>query len=111
MIVKTLGLIKPATPGTPIQVTTDRSIVAHKIWVSPQPGVTQKTYLGRSTLTRIGDTPELRAIIKVFLPPSVSGFCPTFIIDGKSGNPLVLADYWVDADLAAQGLIIAYTEI
>ena len=106
MIVKSLGKIAPATAGTPVQCTTDRTIAAKVIFVSQVPATTGATYFGRSGMVKS----TLVGVIKAFLPPGASGFTDTLQIESDGGNPLSLADYWVDAANNSEGLIIAYLE-
>jgi hypothetical protein len=107
MIVKTLGKIAPSSAGTPVQCTTDRTIVAQKLLVSQIPGTSGNTFFGRSTLTKA----TYVGVIKGFLPATgANGFTDTLEIDADGGNPICLADYWVDADTNGQGLLIAYCE-
>ena len=106
MIIKTLGKIAPSSAGTPVQCTTDRTIVAQTILVSQIPATTGVTYFGRSGLVRA----SYANVIKGFLAPGASGFTDTLQIDAPQGNPFVLADYWVDAAVNSEGLVVAYVE-
>ena len=91
------GKIPVPTPGTPVALTTDKTITAHSIVVSQVPGTTGLTYLKN---IKTGTAITARA----FLAPG-PGYLDEHRIDsGNQTNPLYPADWAVDAANATEGL-------
>jgi hypothetical protein len=101
-----LGLIRVPAPGSPVQVTTDGSLHATQLVVRTVPGFTGRTYVGLAGMDKMSKAGVIRVLSEpaVFgmqdgeaLPPSPSG-----------ANILRVADYWVDADVANEGVLVTY---
>jgi hypothetical protein len=101
-----LGLIRVPTPGVPVQIWTDPSLNVVMIMVRTVPGFTGKTYFGISGMNKGGT--NMPGVMRVLSEPS---FGPQ---DGEvlppagrgQGNVLRACDYWVDADVAGEGVIV-----
>jgi hypothetical protein len=105
MIVTTLGRVNVATPGTPVPLTTDTTLRACKIFFQVIPGLTGKGYIGRSGLNRA----TLSGVIRVLWPNTSGGFSDSFFLEsGQDSDVLNLASYYVDMDVAAEGLLVSY---
>ena len=102
-----LGLIRVQSPGVPVPISTDDSLRVMQIMVRTVPGFTGKTYLGLAGMNKnaAAKTGVLRILSEPpgfgpqdgeVLPPSAGGH----------GNVLRAADYWVDADVANEGVIV-----
>lgn len=102
-----LGLIAVPTPGTPVQVTADQTLEVALMVVRTVPGFSGRTYLGLAGMNK--SSAVMAGVIRVLseppaagpqdgevIPPSVSG----------EGNIIRAADYWVDADVAGEGVIV-----
>jgi hypothetical protein len=100
------GLIRVPTPGEPVQITADTSLNAAMLMVRTVPGFTGKTYLGLVGMTKSAST--MSGVIRVLSEPS---FGPQ---DGEvlppagrgQGNVLRVSDYWIDADVPNEGVIV-----
>jgi hypothetical protein len=105
MTVTTLGRVNVATPGTPVPLSTDPTQRVAKIFVQVVPGLTGKGYLGKSTMVRS----TLASVIRVLWPNTSGGFSESFLIESSNGNDtLSLAEYFVDMDIAGEGLLVSY---
>src|SRR5713101_3933047 len=101
-----LGLIRVATPGSPVQITTDGSLHAMQLVVRTVPGFTGKTYVGLAGMDKGSKT----GVMRVLSEPAVFG-----LQDGEAippspngANIVRVSDYWVDADVANEGGLVTY---
>ena len=105
MTVTTLGRVNVTTPGTPVPLSTDPEQKVSKIFVQVIPGLTGKGYIGKSNMSRT----TLNGVIRVLWPNTAGGFSDAFALQSTNGsNSLVLSEYFVDMDVAAEGLLISY---
>ena len=105
MTVTTLGRVNVATPGTPVPLSNDPTQRVSKIFVQVVPGLTGKGYLGKSNMTRA----NLAGVIRVLWPNSGGGFSENIMIESADGtDTLSLSEYFVDMDVAGEGLLISY---
>lgn len=100
-----LGKIASVTPGTPVPLSADLTIKVHKIIFVQVPGGTGATYVGLLSMNKTTLAGCLRVVKK-----SASGDSLTdqYTIGCADANPLRLADYAIDADTAADGLLVSY---
>jgi hypothetical protein len=100
------GLIRVPTPGTPVQISTDSTLNASMLMVRTVPGFTGKTYLGLAGMNKSasGMSGVMRVLSEpCFGPQDGEVFPPA----GRGqGNALRVSDYWVDADVANEGVIV-----
>lgn len=97
----TTVLITVATPGTPVQLTTDNSLQAQILHVQPVPGNTGATWLGRAGMSKAAFT----GVIRHF----PIGTASVFDIEADVGGTMLqLSNYWFDADVAAERLLVTY---
>ena len=111
MIARPLGLIQVPTPGAPVRVTTDESLRAIQILVKTVPGFTGKTYFGVAGMDK--NSPTKTGVIRVLAEPSAAGGQDGEAIPpslGHYGNALRVADYYVDADVVDEGILVTYIE-
>ena len=102
-----LGLIRVPTPGTPVQITTNRSLMVMQIMVRTVPGFTGKTYLGVAGMNRAASA--MPGVIRVLSEPAAAGPQDGEILpaeNGGQGNVICPADFWVDADVANEGVVV-----
>jgi hypothetical protein len=105
MIIKSLGRVNVAVPGTPVPLTTNAALTASKLFVQAIPGLTGKTYLGSATMTKA----TLAGATRVLSPNSTGGFSENFFLESQDGtNGIRLAEYAIDADVAGEGLLVTY---
>lgn len=100
-----LGRINVPTPGTPVPLSTDPTATAAKLFFQVVPGLTGKTYIGSSNMSKA----TLGLVSRVLWPNTNGGFSETFYIESQDGgNSIRLAEYAVDADVAGEGLLVTY---
>ena len=105
MTINTNGRINVTTPGTPVPLTTNHTVVANKLFFQVIPGLTGKTYVGIPSMSKS----SLSGVARVLWPNTSGGFSETFSIEGQDGeNSIHVADYAVDADVAGEGLLVTY---
>lgn len=103
MDIISLGKKTVTTAGTPIPLSAT-SVKCHKIIVSQIPGTTGTTYFGKSTLVKATGV----GVLRYFVAPTASGMLDFWEIVSPDGNQLDLAEYYVDANVNAEGLQAAY---
>jgi hypothetical protein len=102
-----MGLIRVPTPGTPVRVTTDEALHVAMMTVRTVPGFTGKTYVGLGDMDKnswcrsgvvcvLSEPPAFGPQDGEVLPPTQTGH----------GNVLRPADFWVDADVANEGVTV-----
>lgn len=105
MHIKSLGRVNVPNPGTPVPLTADRTVTASKLFVQVVPGLTGKTYLGVTNMTKA----SLNGVARVLWPNATGGFSENFFLESQDGaNSIRLAEYAVDADVAGEGLLVTY---
>jgi hypothetical protein len=105
MIINSLGRVNVAVPGTPVPLTTNRAITASKLFVQVIPGLTGKTYLGSTTMTKA----TLAGVTRILWPNASGGFSESFFLESQDGTDSIrLKDYAIDADVAGEGLLVTY---
>jgi hypothetical protein len=104
MTVTTMGRVNVTTPGTPVPLSTDPNKAVSKIFVQVIPGLTGKGYIGRSNLNRT----TLSGVMRVLWPNTAGGFSDAFALSTSGENSLLLSEYFVDMDVAGEGLLISY---
>ena len=105
MIIKSLGRVNVSVPGTPVPLTTNPAVTACKLFVQVIPGLTGKTYLGSTGMTKA----TLAGVARILVPNSGGGFSETVFLESQDGtNSIRLKDYAVDADVAGEGLLVTY---
>jgi hypothetical protein len=102
-----LGVVGVPMPGTPVRVSSDPRMVARRIRFAAVIGHTGKVYVGASNLDRA----TLSGVVKEFWPTGVGGgIADELLVEAPAtaGNVLRLADYWVDANVPYEGLLVEY---
>ncbi|HOK45259.1 MAG TPA: hypothetical protein PLK67_04975 [Bryobacteraceae bacterium] len=101
---RSLGRIAVPTPGTPVRVTSDTSIRAHRIRFAVVIGETVRVFLGVQGMNKATGA----GVVKEFWPTGAGGgVADELVIESASGE-LRPSDYFVDANTADEGLIVAY---
>jgi hypothetical protein len=105
MTLNCLGRVNVQTPGTPVPLTTDPTLIANRLFFQVIPGLTGKTYVGTKGMAKS----TLTGVARVLWPNSSGGFSETFEVKGQDAeNSIRLMDYAVDADVAGEGLLVTY---
>ena len=94
------------TPGTPVPVSADPNLRVERMRFAAVIGQTGRVFLGVSGMNKTNGT----GVVKEFWPTgSGGGVADAFDICAEdSRHLLVPADYYVDANNAGEGLIVAY---
>ena len=105
MTANALGRVNVATPGTLVQLSADPKARASKIFFQVIPGLTGKGYIGKSGLVRA----TLTNVIRVLWPNSAGGFSDSFLLESyQDSDVLNLSEYYIDMDVAGEGLLVTY---
>ena len=102
-----LGLIQVDTPGTPVRISTDPSLLVMMMVVRTIPGFTGKTYLGLAGMNKYSAAKT--AVLRILSEPPAYGPQDGEAVppsSGGQGNVVQVSDYWVDADVAGEGVIV-----
>ena len=103
----TLGLIGVPTPGTPVRVSSDETLRAMLMLVRTVPGFGGKTYLGVAGMNK--NSAEKTGVIRILSEPPAFGPQDGEVLPpgtGGAGNVIQVSDYWVDADVAGEGVTV-----
>ena len=105
MTLTSLGRVNVVTPGTPVRITTNTSTLVSKIYFQVIPGLTGKGYIGGSALVKS----TLSGVTRVLWPNASGGISDQFFLETADGaDTLVLSEYYVDMDIAGEGLLVSY---
>jgi hypothetical protein len=100
-----LGRINVATPGTLVPLSANTTLRASKIFFQVIPGLTGKGYIGKSGMVRA----TLANVIRVLWPNTAGGFSDSFFLESnQDADSLNLSEYYVDMDVAGEGLLVTY---
>ncbi len=98
-----------AAAGKIVQVTTDRTIKAHKVEFSGITTETGKIFVGSSALvasTYVG-------VFSMLWPTGGSGAQPNkYVVEApaEDGNVITLADFWIDAAVNGEHCLVVWYE-
>jgi len=105
---RSLGKIRVTTPGTPVRITTDTTLRATIVRFSVFIGGTGRVYLGVQGMNRTTGV----GVIKEFWPTTAAGgIADELILEAPvigSHSLFRLSDFYVDADVANEGLLVSY---
>ena len=102
-----LGLIRVPTPGTPVRITADESLHVTMIVVRTVPGFTGKTYVGQAGMNK--NSWNKSGVVRVMSEPPAFGPQDGEILPAYptgQANVIRPADFWVDADVANEGVTV-----
>jgi hypothetical protein len=101
---RSFGKIAVSTPGTPVRVTSDTSIRAHRIRFAAVIGETGRVFLGVQGMNKATGA----GVVKEFWPTGAGGGVADELVIESAAGELRPSDYYVDANSAGEGLIAAY---
>ncbi len=105
MTANPLGRINVATPGTLVPLSANLTARASKIFFQVVPGLTGKGYIGKSGMVRA----TLAQVVRVLAPNPSSGFSESFFLESQGDSDVLnLAEYYIDMDVAGEGLLVTY---
>ncbi len=100
-----LGKVTVATAGTPVPLTTDTTVRACTILVATIPGLTGNIYFGGAALNQA----TLAGVMIKFNAPAVLGQPDHFILQTQDArNSLRVSDYFIDASVNGEGVLVTY---
>jgi hypothetical protein len=105
MTANPLGRVNVATPGTLVRLSSDTTLRASKIFFQVIPGLTGKGYIGKGGMVRA----TLANVIRVLWPNSAGGISDSFFLESQQdSDTLNLSEYYIDMDVASEGLLVTY---
>ena len=105
MTANPLGRINVATPGTPVQLSANTTLRASKIFFQVIPGLTGKGYIGKGGMVRA----TLANVMRVLWPNAAGGFSDSFFVESNQDSDVLnLSEYYIDMDVAGEGLLVTY---
>jgi hypothetical protein len=105
MTVSALGRVNVTSPGTAVPLSSDPSKRAAKILIQVIPGLSGKAYVGVAGMNRA----TLAGVIRVLWPNPGGGISDEFFLESSDGsNSLYLSNYYLDMDVAGEGVLISY---
>jgi hypothetical protein len=102
-----LGLIRVPTPGTPVRISTDDTLRVMLMIVRTVPGFSGKTYLGLAGMDKNASAKP--GVIRILSEPPSFGPQDGEVVpplNSGHGNVICVRDYWVDADVAGEGVMV-----
>lgn len=106
MTVKSFGKIAVVTPGIPVPVCDDPTLQVAGIRFASVIGESGRTFLGTEGMNRVTGA----GVVKEFWPTGGGGGVADALMveEHAGGNVIRPSEYWVDANNAGEGLIVAY---
>ena len=101
---RSFGKIAVPAPGTPVRVTSDTTIRAHRIRFAVAIGETGRVFLGVQGMNKATGA----GVVKEFWPTGAGGGVADELVIESAAGELRPSDYYVDANSAGEGLIVAY---
>jgi hypothetical protein len=101
---RSFGKIPVPTPGTPVRVTTDTTLRVSRMRFAVAIGETGRVFLGVQGLTKGTGA----GVLKEFWPTGAGGGVADELVIESAVGELRPSDYYVDANAAGEGLIVAY---
>ena len=101
---RSLEKIAVPTPGTPVRVTSDTTIRANRIRFAVAIGETGRVFLGVQGMNKATGA----GVVKEFWPTGAGGGVADELVIESAAGELRPSDYYVDANTAGEGLIVAY---
>jgi hypothetical protein len=102
-----LGLVRVPTPGTPVRITNDEKLNVVMMVIRTVPGFTGKTYVGVTGMDK--SSPNRSGVVRVLSEPPVFGPQDGEVLPAYpygQANVIRPSDFWVDADVANEGVTV-----
>jgi hypothetical protein len=88
-----------------VPLSTDPRQRAARIYIQVIPGFSGKAYLGQKGMNRS----TLQGVMRVLWPNANGGISDEFTIESPTGgNLLYLSQYYLDMDVAGEGVLVSY---
>jgi len=102
---RSFGKIAVSVPGTPVPITTDTNLRVAKLRFAVVIGETGRVFLGVQGMNKASGA----GLIAEFWPTGPGGgIADELVLESQNGDLLRPADYYVDANVAGEGLLVAY---
>jgi len=101
---RSIGKVAVPSPGTPARVTSETAIRAHRIRFAVAIGETGRVFLGVQGMNKASGA----GVVKEFWPTGAGGGVADELVLESAAGDLRPSDYYVDANTAGEGLIVAY---
>jgi hypothetical protein len=102
---RSFGKIAVPVPGTPVPITTDTDLRVAKLRFAVVIGETGRVFLGVAEMNKATGG----GVLKEFWPTGAGGgVADEIVLESPTGDLLRPADYYVDANVAGEGLMVAY---
>ena len=101
----TTGRLNVPNPGTPVPLSSDPRARAQRIEVWVVPGLTSKIYIGTAGMRRA----SLANCCRILWPNTNGGPSEGWVLTAlDGGDSLWVAQYFIDCDVAGEGVIGGY---
>ncbi|MGA2329463.1 MAG: hypothetical protein ABSH05_24665 [Bryobacteraceae bacterium] len=105
MNVTAMGRVNVATPGTLVPLSADPTLRVARLAIQSIPALTGKGYIGCSDMVRA----SLVGVIRILWPNASGGIADSLVLESQSGtNNIPLSEYYIDMDVAGEGLLVSY---
>ncbi len=105
MTLNCLGKVTVPAPGTPVPINASIVATASILFIQTIPGLTSKIYIGQAAMNKA----TLAGVSRILWPNPSGGICDQFVLADESGlDGIRLAEYYLDADVAGEGALVAY---
>lgn len=105
MTLNCLGRVNVTTPGTPVALTTDPTAIASTLLIQTIPGLTSKIYVGQKGMNKT----TLSGVCRILWPNTNGGISDQLMVNVASGtDQLHPSEYFIDADVAGEGVLVSY---
>ena len=104
MTVTAMGRVNVAIPGTPVALSADPAQKVSRLFVQVIPGLTGKGYLGQKGMNKA----TMAGVVRILWPNSTGGMSDAFEIDTPNSDLIRLSEYYIDMDVAGEGLLVSY---
>jgi hypothetical protein len=102
---RSFGKIAVPTPGTLVRLTTETTLRVNRMRFAVVIGEVGRVFVGVQGMNKATGA----GVLKEFWPTGGGGgVADELVIESRDGDLLRPADYYIDANTATEGLIVAY---
>jgi len=100
-----MGRVNVSAPGSPVSLSTNPAQRVAKVFFQVIPGLTGKAYIGKPGMNKV----TMSGVSRILWPNANGGVSDQFFLETQDGTDSIpLSDYAIDADVAGEGLLVAY---
>jgi hypothetical protein len=105
MTFTSMGRVNQPAPGTPIPLSLNTTQRVAKILIQMIPGLTGKAYVGTSAMNKSTSA----SVARILWPNQAGGISDQFFLEVQNGlDELNLCEYYIDLDVAGEGVLVSY---